>query len=438
MLSFLILWIMTRKMGNIEQAQTLVNEYSSSVALGVLRLRHFPPPKDVQIALNLLQKRHPLLQTKITRHAGELFFETIPNCPPISLEVIESVQDGDWLSVVQQEISSKIRPDALLLHCFYIQYVNSDAPVDFIMVFHHVMMDAFSGANLLQELLLLLSGEWVEPLPMMPLLDPCDAYFPQTMQGLRRVTRLARFMAAQMGDELSYRFKTRNGRIPPISQATTNIPLIRRLSVVETRALLRAVRNHDVTMNSAVATAQLLAVHKHLYKNETRPLRTIIFANLRPYLDPPISADNLGCYVTLTRQTVPLVSTPDFWEVAQQIQQNITSGMRRGDGFLNALMSKQLVKMIFGRESERFSATAITYVGALPLRAKYGDIEVVDFHAFLAGNRLGPEFFAFCQIFRGQLSWDFAYLDTDLDDEMANQIADETCTILKQVGLSDG
>jgi len=424
---------MIRKMGNIEQAQTLVNDFASAAAIGVLRLRHLPPPEEVQIAFNALQKRHPMLQMHITRQAGDLFFETPSDLPPIPLTVNPEAAGDSWLAVVQEALNRKIPDQAPLLCCYYLQLADSPDTVDLITVFHHAMMDAFSGINLLEELLLLLSDEWQEPLPSMALPDPCDSRFPSAFEGLNRVGRMTQFMLRQMGDELSYRKQSRNGRFPPIHKVTNCIPLTRTLSVDDTRALSRAVRKQGITMNSAVSAAQLLAVHKYLYPHEARPLRTMIFANLRPYLNPPVAPDTLGCYITPTRQTVPLSAAPDFWQVAHAIQDDITSAMRRGDGFLFALMSKQLVQMTNRRQAERLSATAISYVGALTMRPRYGEIEVVDLHAFLANNRLGPEFAAFCQIFQGSLAWDFVFFDEDMETETAVAIADETCALLQQV-----
>ena len=422
-------------MGNIEQAQTLVNEFSSMAAVGVLHLRHCPSPKKVQQALNQLQQRHPLLQMKIMRQNGALSFVNVTDCPPLSINVIEA--DGEaWRTIVQTAINQQVPHEAPLLHFHYLHVADEDDRVDLVAVFHHAMMDAFSGINLLEEMLLLLSGQTEERAQALPLLEPCEVYFPPELQGVSRLPKLARFMSAQMGDEFSFRFKSRNGRTPPIHQTATCTPLVRRLSPDQTRALTKAVRRHDVTINSALSAAQLMTVHKHLYDQQALPLRTMIFANLRPYLKPAISKDNLGCYITPTRQTVAMPTHPDFWQIAQTIQQNLTNTMRRGDGFLNALMSKMLVKMITGRGTERFAATAISYAGPLPLRTKYGGIELLDMHAFLASTPLGPEFFAFSHIFKGELIWDFAYLDADMDAEMANCIADEICNLLIQTSLS--
>ena len=423
-------------MGNIEQAQTLVNEFSSMAAVGVLHLHHFPSPQAVQKALNQLQQRHPLLQMKISRQGNALSFVKVPNCPPIPLKISETANRDDWRTIVQTAINQQVSHEAPLLHFYYLKVADEAERVDLVAVFHHAMMDAFSGINLLEEMLLLLSGQVAELDSSLPLLEPCEAHFPPELQGGSRLAKLARFMSAQLGDEFSYRLKSRNGRLPPIHQTATCTPLVRRLSVDDTRALTRAARRHEVTINSALSAAQLLMVHKYLYDNQVVPLRTMIFANLRPYLKPAISTENLGCYITPTRQTINMPTNPDFWQLAQTIQQNLTNSMRRGDGFLNALMSKMLVKMITERGTERFAATAISYAGPLPLRAKYGDIELLDMHAFLASTPLGPEFFAFSHIFKGQLIWDFAYLDADMDAAMANCIANEICNLLIQESLS--
>ncbi len=431
--SLTILNFMIRKMGNAERAQTLVNEFSSMAAVGVLRLRRLPSPEIIQQALNQLQKRHPALQMRIAQQGGDFIFETVADCPPISVELVEDAGDEEWLSVVQTAVNQQIPNQAPLLRAVCLQLADTPHTTDLILIFHHGMMDAFSGVNLFEELLRLLSSDTSFEPTALPHLPPCETRFPPEMRGMGLAKGMARFMAAQMGDEMGYRWGMRGKRQQLMPTKVNCAPLVRKLSVAQTRALSRVTRQQGVTMNSVVATAQLLAVHKLLYKNEALPLRTMVFANLRPFLQPAVTSENLGCYITPTRQTVAVSSSPDFWQISQTIQNNVTTMMRRGEGFLNSLMSDRLIKMMVMMNSARFAATAVSYVGALNLQPHYGDIEVLDMHAFLANNRLGPEFTAFSHIFQRRLVYDFVYLEEDMDRETAVAIADETCEILRRV-----
>lgn len=424
---------MLRQMGQIEQAQTILNQFHSSAAVGVFRLRHAPPPEAFAQALRLLQQSYPLLRASIGEHEGRLAFERVPDCPPIALSVVAGASQTAWRAEAERAVNTAVSHTAPLIHAHYLHLADDPTLVDLILVFHHAIMDAFCGLYFVQQLLQLAQSGNTAVLTAHECPPPSESLFPPEMQGARRGVALAGFLARQMGDEMRYRWTTRHGRVPPIHPQTECRLLTRTLSVADTRALTQATRRQGVTLNSAVAAAQLLVIHKHLYQQAPRPLRTMVFANLRPYLAPAVPPEQMGCYITPTRQTVPLTADPDFWAVAQHIQQNLAVAWRRGEGFLNSLMSKQLMRFFTQRQTDRLAATAVSYVGPITLPTQYGAMELTAVHAFLANNRLGPEFAAFVHLFQGALTWDMMYLSQDLAPDQAAHVADDICTLLQQI-----
>ena len=51
-------------------------------------------------------------------------------------------------------------------------------------------------------------------------------------------------------------------------------------------------------------------------------------------------------------------------------------------------------------------------------------------HGFISNNRLGPVSTAFAKIFRARLSWNFVFLDSDMDVTTAESIADDVLDLL--------
>ncbi|MCP5098609.1 MAG: hypothetical protein GY943_23915, partial [Chloroflexi bacterium] len=304
---------------------------------------------------------------------------------------------------------------------------------DLIFIYHHAIMDAASGVQFYHRLLTLCAGENVETLgEPQTLLPSADTLLPPNMQGMKRNGRILQYMASQMADEFRYRRQLGNGRVAPLhTLPTQNLIVTRQLDETTTKAIVRRSRRERVAMNSVVSTALLLAVHKHLYQNQPIPLRALTFANLRPYLTPPVPNSYFGCYIAMLRYTIFCEESPDFWQTVQQFQTTMSHSSKRGERFPAMLMSKQLMKAIVRFQSFRMSTTAVSYPGPLNLQPAYGNIQLTNVHGFISNNRLGPEFTAFAKILFGKLSWDFLYLDADMDQALAETIADEANHILQ-------
>lgn len=81
--------------------------------------------------------------------------------------------------------------------------------------------------------------------------------------------------------------------------------------------------------------------------------------------------------------------------------------------------------------------TAVSYPGPLNLQPNYGSIQLTNLHGFISNHRLGPEFVAFAKILFGELSWDFLYLEADMDRALADTLADEVIHLLETNAASN-
>jgi hypothetical protein len=179
-------------------------------------------------------------------------------------------------------------------------------------------------------------------------------------------------------------------------------------------------------MNSVVAAALLRATYSHLHSGELLPMRVITFADLRPALVPPPPSDVLGCHISMLRYTLEVGPRDDLWTIAQTFQDHVRSSMEHDEHLLAAGMATALMRTIIATKRMRMATVAVSYAGPLAVRETYGDIEVTGIHGFISNNRLGPVSTAFVKIFRGELAWDFVFLDTDMDNATAEQIAEST------------
>jgi hypothetical protein len=116
-------------------------------------------------ALDALQQRHPLLSACIdSSHSSIPYFRRVEGAP-IPLRVVEDVP-ARWESEVEAELQKQFDPEQAPLMRAVLLYQKSKAV--FILVAHHSIADGFSSAFAIRDVLRAVSGEPLDPLPLMP------------------------------------------------------------------------------------------------------------------------------------------------------------------------------------------------------------------------------------------------------------------------------
>jgi hypothetical protein len=241
-----------------------------------------------------------------------------------------------------------------------------------------------------------------------------------------------RYAITQMVDEISYRIRTIGKRTPPFHKHSSRghiLPVKFSSDIIESFA--QRARKEGVTLNSALNAALLLSVNRHLYAGNKLPMRTFAFADLRPYVEPPLSAENLACCISLLRYTVDVNGGVDFWRFSQDLHKKIYASLKQGDKFIASVMSESLLKMLVRFDSFRLCAAALNYSGVISILPGYGKIKVTEVHGFVSPYAFGPEMASQAQMFNDTLFWDFAYLEEDMNKEKAKAIVEEVKGIMK-------
>ncbi len=428
-----------RPLGQFEQAFTLTNEAYGLVAVGVLRLQPGPSPPVLRQALDALQARHPLLRMVVAPRGRAFAFVPMEPPGPVPLRVIARQGDAHWQRLAEHLLNQRFDPArGPLMRCVYLVAEAPAPAAELICVFHHAVIDAASGARLCHELLsrcaaLVEKGAPAQaqsaPLALQP---PTEALLPPAYRGGRLVRRLLPFLAGQVREQRRYRKQTRHSHQPPILPQSTCCILSLTVPEAATGTLIRKARRERVSLNSALAAAMLLVVYRHRYPPEARRLRTLVFADLRPYLRPALSAEHLGCYLAMQRLAVPVSPQTSLWRLARSLGEDVYASNKRGEKYLAALLSKRLMRRLLRKQDERMAATALSYAGPLRLDAAYGAIAVTGVHGFITSNRLGPEYSAFAHLAFGRLRLDFMYMAADMDAGQARAIAVEIERILTE------
>lgn len=424
---------MRRELGAFETAQVLTGEYAPFNATIALKLDDGPAPETLQRALEALQRRFPLLAVRVVSDGRRRSFET-GDVPSIPLEVVTRTSDVQWREVVEDEVNRSI--DAAvgpLARCVAL-VPTTGAESDIVLSFHHVVMDSVSGEAMVRELLTACdpgSGETAPPSPRPAALPPSsDALFPAAARGLAQARRTASFVARQIADEVGFRLASRGRPPAPPPQSARCRILTADIGEATTRALVRRAREARVGLNSVLNAAQLVAVWRLRYGSVPRPMRYITFADLRPYLEPPLGSDTAGCHISMLRFTMAMRTDHDLWQVARNISSQTQASFRRGDKFTSALLSPHLMRMILRMGTMRMASVALSYGGFTGLEGRIGRATVHELHAFVSNLRYGPEFTALVRLSNNRLWWDMLYLDGDMDPSQARRIANHVLEIL--------
>jgi hypothetical protein len=425
---------MKRRLGVFEQAVRITDALAPFNVVCVLRLVPGPDAGKLRAAVDAVQRHHPMLQVRIAGGKNDYWFDS-QGVGRMPIKVLERCGGDQWQSVVEQELNTAIDIEAgPLARLTYIHQHPGGSPAELVLTFQHAVIDGVSGARLVNELLSAWAGlpadvpADIHPLQLPP---PVEELFPPAYKGLGMQLGKFFFLARQTLDEIQYRRQRRGTRQAPIHPAGRCRILTIRISQDQTAQLIRHTRKQRITLSSALSAAMLMSVHRTLYRSQATALRHFVFVNLRPYLVPAQSPGVLGCYFSPARVTSGLTADGELWTLARALQKKISGSMQRGDKFINAVMSRLLMRITIGLKAFRMGTTALSYNGPARLSNAFGPIRLADLHFFISNNVLGPEYTAQVSLVQGALCWDIVYLEPEMDRETAVAIGEGIIDHLK-------
>jgi NRPS condensation-like uncharacterized protein len=407
-----------RPLSAIEEAFTISNEAVPLCVTCVLHLSPGPEIRDLEVALEQLQRRHPLLQAEITKESGRFYFRQLDPAPPIACTIVRRADAETWRGVAEDVVNTTFDKRGPLVKCRYLPGEHS-GDCELIVCFHHAVIDGISARLILHELLSLAGGVSL-PEPPPPTALP---KFPPAYRNLNLAKRLFSFAARQLKEEWQY---SRKGAASPIPGHSRNAVLSFRLTPEISRKLSHNIGREGLNINSVLLAAitQTVLRHKHAGK-DFQLARAISFADLRASVIPSVSSQELGCYISMLRLGVPVSKGQSIRQSAAQIQKALFRAGRRGEVYLMSKLSKHLMKMTLKLQNQRLGTSALSFIGKLDLEPQYGSIRLHNVTAFITNNRFGPELSAFGKVLFGSIGLDFTYLTAETDAGQAEQMVNE-------------
>jgi hypothetical protein len=412
-----------RPLGTFELAQMLTDDYAPFNVVAVFKIKGGLSAQELRSALVTLQQRHAMLRVRIVQETRLRRFFVDDQIPAIPLIVSERTGDEQWLSLAEEELGQRIETAVgPLMRC---RYLCGAGQGELIVTFLHAIMDAASGAAVVNDLLSLLGGVTLpEPDSAGCLIPPAEAFFPQQFTGWRRCGKLARFLIRLLLDEVRYRLASRYCRKAPVHRQGRCRVLTLELDDATTSCLARRARQQRVSLNSVLNAALLLATRDQLYHGHDVPMRALTFPVLRAFLKPRVPDDTLASYFVALRLTFYLRQSHDLWTLAADIHQQIHRAAKRGDKFSFHCVSTLLMRLVLSQRSQRMGHTALAFMESTDMETSFGRLFVSGMHAFVSNFTLGPELAAQARVFQNRLGISMMYLDSDMSSDQAQTIAE--------------
>jgi len=280
-------------------------------------------------ALRAVQREQPLLRARVALVGGRHRFT------PIDAQVhpipVESAALRGWRAQVSAQLDRPFPSTGPLAR--FLWFGGRARKSVAAMVFHHVIGDGRSGADVFIEVLRRAAGEPMplhhrparvsaQDLDLIKQRGPVGASMKTLAYWLKQGRSVLKFAQQLPGFDMRSHAQRRIAVVPVA------------LPKAMTQALREACRAHDTTVQGALGAAQLLAINGEFPAAQARHLALNSLADLRGTLGGGLTQQDLGLYIATICTVHALAADPDFWALAAEVATHLRSVLSSGDANL--------------------------------------------------------------------------------------------------------
>ncbi|MER3588550.1 MAG: alcohol acetyltransferase, partial [Mastigocladus sp. ERB_26_1] len=255
-----------RKLSPLEQVIEIVNRRAGAYNIvTICRINGLLSEEVIRQALELLQARHPRLNSRIVNKLNGLRFET--GYIQIPLRVVTKQHPQQWQEVVWEELNQKTESHKSLMRVVLVHLKNENNINYLITTIHHAIADGISCIKLHSELLKycqkIISSEPIEVVSL-PALPPIKKLLPDSMRGWKGAVNIFLALSRLVLQDIYYRPKTlKFEKFVAIESRRTGI-VHRKLNETQTTQLLNVCRKNKTTVHAALCAAMLFAAGRKI------------------------------------------------------------------------------------------------------------------------------------------------------------------------------
>lgn len=387
--------IYNRKLGRLEQAMEILNSRAKTWNIVTIsRINGYIYEETMRQALNIIQYRHPRLNSRIVRSQNSLSFQT-QETVNIPLRLVKTLDNYQWQEFVYQEMNEVIDTSKSLLRVVIV-YVLGDEPINYLITtVHHAIADGLSCIRLHSDILTfcqtIVSGEPINSVTSLTPLPPIEELMPQWAKGFRgRINSIIFLLQLGLKEIWNRPITLGFEKYAPIAKRTCNI-IHRQLDQELTQKFVNCCRQENTTVHNALCAAMMLTVARTITKsNRNIRLNCLSYLDLRRYLEPAISHEHLAVLASSIMGFHPIKPNTSVWDLAREVEQTLVTSKNRGDLFKMALIAKDLINFCCIYPKKVAATVSVSNVGRVNIPTNYGEfkleeISFVSSHAFYAG-----------------------------------------------------
>jgi NRPS condensation-like uncharacterized protein len=415
------------------------------------RIRGHIDPEEIKSTVEELRSRHTLLAVRISVDDDKAWYTT-KDVPAIPFRAIERKTDSQWLEVALEEYKTSFPVDIGPLVRFAL--LHSDEVSELIICGHHAICDGISLAYLIRDILKQLAtpSDMVEQLPLPPAVDFETVPNPPK-KGFVAKAVISLINRAWRKKNLRFDFNLMKQLHKRYWQENSDIRQFTwQLSESETAKLVKCCRDKDITVNSVLWTAFLVAQDRVQGSNELFRNRAGLAISTRDKLKVPVG-ESFGFYASSHRVLLRNYQDKSFWDAATTIHEQLKRSIDSADPFkmlssvllaptlidslyfskygffTNRISTKLLKKMMWNKVNY---GCVITNVGRVDIPTAYGDLQLDAVYGPLVYSDVNEKTVGVITVGKRATFW-MSYNESLIDSETATKFRDTVEGLLQEV-----
>jgi hypothetical protein len=427
--------VITRELGQNEKILTKLNQLACTWNIAIVsRIKGLLDGETLIQAFDFVRQRHTILNSRIVKSSGKLYFEELREIPTLPLRIIRDFKGCIWEEIVQQELNLKITSQGCLLRAIIVYPLAEKDTTYLITLLHHAVSDGQSSMQLHAEILTycqqIARGDsiTIKTVDALPILPPVEAFLPQWTKGLKGFFNGYLYLLRLVVEKIWHQPKTLSfEKYLPVGLRHCNL-IHRQLDSGLTENLITLCKKEGTSVHAALSAAMILTAMR---KINPLPDKEICISckssvNLRKRLFPPISNYKMGAFASLLMSYVKVQKKIEFWDLAREVKKQIDFSLKRKDDFRMLIASDFLFHYLLTFPREIASTVHISNVGSISIPRNY-DPFILEEISFATANRFyGGSYTVEVTTFQEKLFLNFVFVEPLISKSTMCELVDDT------------